>query len=144
MSLGDIVAAGERLAALAAEEDFRAQQWEGVREVAHRVAARGAHGDHGWGRLLAEAADPFAHQGARAARDATGKSWDRALASYAEAAAGERPAGLAPAIDRGSRMTVRRPGAGSPAATGGAIGADWDRALAGTGHDRRCSVPGGQ
>jgi hypothetical protein len=102
MSLGDIIAAGARRAALLAEEDFRAQQWEGVREVAHRVAARGAHGDHGWGRILAEAG-----------------------------AVGEQPTGSALAIDRGSRMTVRRPGEGSPAAVGGALGAGWDRALAG-------------
>ena len=120
MNLRDVIAAGERRAVILSEEEFHAQQWEGVRAVAHRAATRGGRGDHGGGRLLAEAADPFAHQGARAAPEAIGRSWDRALAAYAEAAVGERPAGLAPAIDRGSRMTVRRPGAGSPAATGGA------------------------
>ncbi len=70
---------------------------------------------------------------ARAASDAIGRSWDLVLASYAEAAVGDQPAGLAPAIDRGSRRRRRRRRGlgGLGAAAGGAIGAGWDRALAG-------------
>lgn len=125
MSLRSIIAAGERAAA---EEAFRSSQWQGVGAVAHRVVvAAESRRNYGWESILGGAAQPIAGAAAGAvARDAIGRSWDRALAAYA-------PAGdqlVQRAVDGGSRLVMRRPGSGSAPAGGGALGAAWDRALA--------------
>ena len=108
---------------LLAEEDFRAQLWEEVRAVAHRVVTSGRRArNHGWDRALHAAADPLSGHRPPRASDAVGRSWDRALASYAIV---ERRS----IVDREGRMIVRRPG-GAGRAHENAIAASWDAALA--------------